>query len=65
MKIGACLDTHIKALVDIDRRSYGDYGESSDYFINKLTSSNARILVVEEDDEITVFVFRLPWIIHI
>ncbi len=45
----------ITALVAIDRAHYGEYGANEEYFRKKLSSDNARVLVVEESGKPTGF----------
>lgn len=46
----------IPHLVALDRASYGDYGADSQYFQQKMSSPNAKILVSESSGKISGFV---------
>lgn len=45
----------ITSLVSIDREHYGKYGADTEYFRKKLSSENARVLIVEESGKPTGF----------
>jgi len=46
MLIRDCKLTDIPNLVKIDREAYGEYGANENYFNQKLSSRNGKILVV-------------------
>ncbi|MEK7543741.1 MAG: hypothetical protein AAB557_02650 [Patescibacteria group bacterium] len=54
--IHEALSQDIPHLVALDRTSYGDYGANEQYFQQKISSPNAKVLVAETNRRISGFV---------
>jgi len=56
MKIRYATKNDLDAMVEVDRKAYGEYGANKEYFVKKMTSLSKGILVVEEGKRITGFI---------
>jgi hypothetical protein len=56
MKIRHATEDDLDSMVEVDKKAYGDYGSSKEYFSKKLKSFPEGILVVENKEKVTGFV---------
>ena len=56
MKIRQADEDDINSLVEVDKKSYDDYGADRDYFSRKIKPFPQGVLVFEEDKKVTGFI---------